>query len=171
MQIRIFIVEGLITLFYIDEKHYFNKEKRTSIGDRWIHIVLTKNDSKSNYQIWIDGQYTSKLSQYHTSFNEMERSSSLIDIAVVHKFNISSEVSRKERVVDLNAFKRCLTLVDIRAIHQQKTSLNQVKFGTYVNSNNLHIIHIDCRWKSNYFSCKFIFLFLALLILLIFYFL
>jgi hypothetical protein len=132
------------------------------------NIISTK---KNAHRSVIDGQYTSKLSQYYTLFNKMERSSSLIDIAVVHKFNISSEVSRKERVVDLNASKRCLKFVDIRAIHQQQTSFNQVKFGTYVNSNNLYSMQIDCRWNSNYFSCKFIFLFLALLILLIFYFL
>ncbi|CAF4785808.1 unnamed protein product [Rotaria sp. Silwood1] len=86
-----------------------------SINDRWIHLVLTKIDSQFNCQIWIDGQYVSKL----------------------HQFDLDNDASgppSKVRIADFNAFKRCLTLLEIQAIHQQQTSIKQVKVGTYIHS-------------------------------------
>jgi hypothetical protein len=129
-------INGLTILLRNDKKYPFNKGKHLLIADRWIHIVLTKEDSQSNYRIWIDGQAVPKLSQYYTFLSEMERQFSLIEIVLFPKFdNNSLEPPNKIRVADVNAFKRCLTLVEIRANHEQQTSISQVQVGTYVNSN------------------------------------
>jgi hypothetical protein len=174
IQIRIFTGKGLITLLCDEKKYHVNKEKRALVDNRWVHIILNKIHSQSNYGIWIDGQPVSKISQNHTSFSKMERSSSLINILSLHKCNNkSSEISSKVRIAAFNAFKRCLTPVDIQAIHQRKIiSISQVKVDTYINNNQIHDMKIDCRCKSNYASVKFIFfLSLMFLVLLICYFL
>jgi len=107
-----------------DEKYQFDNGKSVSIADRWVHFVLTKIDSQSNYQIWIDGQCVSKLNQYRITLSELEHYFDLIHILLLTNFdNNSLEASNQARIADLNAFKRCLTLVEIRAIHQQLTSI------------------------------------------------
>jgi hypothetical protein len=173
IQIKRAKVNGLITLLCGDEKYYFDNGKHLSIGDRWTHIVLNKNATRSHYQIWIDGQNVSKLSQDHISFSEINPSVFLFNFALLRKCNDNSlKASSQARIADLNAFKRCLTFVEIRAIHQQQTSIKQVKVGTYINSNKIDVIKVDCHCKSNYSSYKFIvFLFLVFLTLLIHYFL
>ena len=129
-----------------DEKYQFDNGKSVSIADRWVHFVLTKIDSQSNYQIWIDGQCVSKLNQYRITLSELEHYFDLIHILLLTNFdNNSLEASSQARIADLNAFKRCLTLIEIRAIHQQLTSIEQVKVGTYINSNKMHNMRVDYR--------------------------
>ncbi|CAF4397322.1 unnamed protein product [Rotaria sordida] len=55
------------------------------------------------------------------------------------------KASSQARITDLNAFTQCLTTFEIRAIHQQQTSIKQVKVGTYINNNTMHNMKIDCR--------------------------
>jgi hypothetical protein len=82
----------------------------------------------------------------------------------------SLRTTSEVRIVNLIAFKRCLTLLEIRAILKQQTSIEQIKVGTYINNNKLHNSNIIHRSNSNYFSYKFIFLlFLLFLILVIYY--
>jgi hypothetical protein len=96
---------------------------------------------------------------------------SLLNILLCHKFvNNPLEISSQARIADLNAFKRCLTLGKIRAIHQQQTLISQVKVGTYINSHQIHNIKVDYRSEPGYFLYKFIlFLFIVFLILVIRY--
>ncbi|CAF3852295.1 unnamed protein product [Rotaria sp. Silwood1] len=109
-----------------------------SINDRWIHLVLTKIDSQFNCQIWIDGQYVSKFNQYDIFFYEMQQSSCPYNILLFSKLdNDSSGPPSKVRIADFNAFKRCLTLLEIQAIHQQQTSIKQVKVGTYIHMDQI----------------------------------
>ena len=104
-------------------------------------IILTMGNV---YQSMIDGQYVSKLNQYDMSLIEMKESSSLLNIVILSNFDNNSLRSPSNvRIADFNAFKRCLTLLEIQAIHQQKTSIKQVKVGTYINSNKIHNIKID----------------------------
>jgi hypothetical protein len=116
-----------------DTIYHFGKDKSVSIASRWIHIALIKTDLQHYYQIWIDGQYVSKSNQYYLYFNEMEKDDYYINMVLRHKFAINSlESSNLACIADLNAFKRCLTLVEIRAIYQQQTSISQIKVGTYI---------------------------------------
>ncbi|CAF4124790.1 unnamed protein product, partial [Adineta steineri] len=64
-----------------------------------------------------------------------EEQFSLIKMMLFPKFgsNLSS-TSKHVRIADFNAFKRCLTLDEIRAIRQQQTSIKQVNVGTYINN-------------------------------------
>ncbi|CAF3985030.1 unnamed protein product, partial [Rotaria sp. Silwood1] len=128
LQIKSFKLIGLTILLRGNEKYYFDNGKYVSISDRWIHIVSSKTASQSTYRVWIDGQYVSKLSQCHISFSEINQSWFLINFVLLLKRNNNSlDASNHGRIADLNAFKRCLTLVEIRAIHQQQTSIEQVK--------------------------------------------
>jgi hypothetical protein len=129
-------VKGLNISLCSDEKYHFDNGESVSIVDRWIHIVLNKIDSQSNYQICIDGQYLTKLSQCQISLNTLNQYFSLFNILLCRTFdNNPLDITNQARIADLNAFKRCLTLVEIRAIHQQQTSISQVKVGTYINSH------------------------------------
>ena len=94
---------------------------------------------------------------------------SFIEIASLHKFgNDSLEVPNKILVTDLNVFKRCLTLFEVRAIRQQKTSVSQIKVGTYIKSNNIHNMTINYPVESDDSSCDpVLFLFVLFLIFLI----
>ncbi len=140
IQIGNFNTNGLIISLYGNENDYFDNGKCLSIADQWIHIVLTKIDSQSNYRIWIDGQYVSKFSKHRICSNEKMSIHSLnYNIIFLHlSDNNSLGASSKARIADFNAFKRCLTLVEIRAIHQQQTSIKQVKVGNYINGNKIH---------------------------------
>ena len=130
MRISNFHVNGLVILLNGNEIYYFDNGKCASIANRWIHIVLTKIDSHSNYRLWIDGQSLLKSRRYHSCFLEMETKSSLINFVLLHSMhNNALEASSKIRIAAFNALKRCLTLVEIRAIHQQQTSIKQVKVG------------------------------------------
>jgi hypothetical protein len=118
-----------------DENYHSDNGKNVSIADRWVHFVLNKIDSQSNYQIWIDGQCISKFDQYHITLDELCQHFSSINILLLRKpDNSLSEGSTQARIANLKAFKRCLTPVEIRAIHQQQTSIKKVKVGTYINS-------------------------------------
>jgi hypothetical protein len=129
-------VKGLNILLCSDKKYRLDNGESISIADRWIHIVLTKIDPKSNYRIWIDGQCVTTLTQCQISLCKFAQYYSLFNILLCRKFvNNPLEISSQVRIADLNAFKRCLTFVEIRAIHQQQTLINQVKVGTYVNNN------------------------------------
>jgi hypothetical protein len=129
-------IKTLNILLCSDEKYHFDNGESVSIVDRWIHIVLIKIDSQSNYRICIDGQYITKLSQYQISLREWNQHFSLFNILLIREFvNNPLEISSQARIADLNAFKRCLTLVEIRAIHQQQTLIKKVKVGTYINNN------------------------------------
>jgi len=137
-------VNGQHILLRGNENYYFDNGNCVSINDRWIHIVLNKIDLQSNYRIWIDGQYISKLNQYDISSIEMKKSFSLYTFVMLGNFdNNSLRSSGNVRIADFNAFKRCLTLLEIQAIHQQQTSIKQVKVGTYINSNKIHNIKVD----------------------------
>ncbi len=129
-------VKGLNILLCSDEKYHFDNGESVTIADRWIHIVLNKIDSLSNYRICIDGQYITKFSQCQISLNELQQYYSLFNFLLCCKFDKNSlELSNHARIADSNAFERCLTLVEIRAIHQQQTSTKKVKVGAYINSN------------------------------------
>lgn len=174
IQITNLSVNGVCIWLYGDKKYDYDNGKHISIADQWIHVVVSKTDSQSNYQICINGQYLSKLSRYDISLikasQNMITSQNIILFQRLHKnsLRIPSEVC----IGNFIAFKRCLTLVEIRAIHQQQTSIKQVKVGTYINKNKIHNRNVNCHSHSNYFSYKFIFLlFIVFLILLICYFL
>ncbi len=119
-----------------DEEYYFDNGESFSIADRWIHIVLIKIDFESNYRIYIDGQSVTKLKQCQISLSEVEQHFALFNIPLCRAFdNNPLEISSQARIADLNGFTRSLTLVEIRAIHQQQVPIKQVKVGTYINSN------------------------------------
>ncbi len=133
IQIGNFLTNGVSIVLCADTIYHFGKDKSVSIASRWIHIALIKTDLQHYYQIWIDGQYVSKSNQYYLYFNEMEKDDYYINMVLRHKFAINSlESSNLACIADLNAFKRCLTLVEIRAIYQQQTSISQIKVGTYI---------------------------------------
>jgi hypothetical protein len=118
-----------------DEEYYCDYGKSFSIADRWIHIGLVKVDSESNYRICIDGHCVTKLKQCQISLSQLEYFS-LFNLLLCRTFdNNPLEISSQARIADLNGFTRCLTLVEIRAIHQQQVPIKQVKVGTYINSN------------------------------------
>ncbi|CAF1335453.1 unnamed protein product [Rotaria sordida] len=120
IQIGSLNIKYLTFLIWNNKKYYrFNNWKFVSIAERWIHIVLNKIDRQSYYQIWLDGQYVSKSG------------------------NNILEASSQVRLTDVNAFTKCLTPFEIRAIHQQQTSITQVKVGTYINSNKMHNMKVD----------------------------
>jgi hypothetical protein len=128
-------VTGVNILLSSNEIYHLDNGESLSIVDRWIHIVLTKTDSKSNYRLWIDGQYVTNISQCQISLDEWAQHSSLFNIVLYRKcVNNPLEMSSQVRIADLNAFKRCLTFVEIRAIHQQQTSIDQIKVGTYMST-------------------------------------
>ena len=128
--------EGVNIMFCTDRNYYFDEEKHLSIANRWIHIVLIKINSCRRYRIWIDGQYVSKINQYYLDFDENEQDNSFINFVLHRKFDHTKlETSKKPRIADFIAFNRCLTLVEIHAIHQQQTSIDQVKVGTYMKNN------------------------------------
>ncbi|CAF1363261.1 unnamed protein product [Rotaria sordida] len=147
IQIGSLNIKYLTFLIWNNKKYYhFNNWKFVSIADRWIHIVLNKIDRQSYYQIWLDGQYVSKASQYHLPFRAVDQSCYQIHIILVCKSgNNILEASSQVHLTDVNAFTQCLTPFEIRAIHQQQTSITQVKVGTYINSNKMHNMKIDCR--------------------------
>ncbi len=154
IQITNLSVNGVLIWLYSDKKYHCDNGKHISIADRWIHVVVRKANSQSNYQICIDGQYLLKLSRYDISLIEMERNIiSSQNILIFRRFDKNSLGTPDEvRIANLIAFKRCLTLVEIRAIHQQQTSIKQVKVGTYINNNR----NVNCHSNSNDFSYKFI---------------
>jgi hypothetical protein len=155
------------------EEYYFDDGEHISIVDQWTHIVLNKIDSQSKYRIRINGRCVLPTNQDHLSFIRTKRNSSLINSESFHKFdNNPLEPSSNARITDLTAFKRCLTLVEIRAIYQQQALIKQIKVGAYINSNKIHTIEVGRCCLSNYFSYKCIFfLFIVFLIFLIYYFL
>ncbi len=129
-------VEGTNISLCSDEEYYCDYGKSFSIADRWIHIGLVKVDSESNYQICIDGHCVTKLKQCQISFSPMGEYFSVFNLLLCRTFdNNPLEISNQARIADLNVFTRCLTLVEIRAIHQQQVPIKQVKVGTYINSN------------------------------------
>ncbi|CAF3646623.1 unnamed protein product [Rotaria sp. Silwood1] len=135
---------GVIIMLCADQNYYFDKKNRLSIADRWTHIVLTKIDSHRYYRVWIDGQYVSKPSQYYLYRYEIHKKHFLINLVLFRKFDSNTlEASRMPRIADLNAFTRCLTPIEIRAIHQQQTLIDQVKVGTFIKSNKKHNIKMD----------------------------
>lgn len=92
-------------------------------------------DSKSNYRIYVDGQFITKLKQHHISLSQLDEYFSLFNILLCRTFdNDPLDISNQARIADFNAFKRCLTLVEIRAVHQQQVPIKQVKVGTYINT-------------------------------------
>ncbi|CAF4416252.1 unnamed protein product, partial [Rotaria sp. Silwood2] len=128
IQIGSLNADGVTIVLCADQNYYFDKEKRLSIADRWTHIVLNKIDSHRYYRVWIDGQYVSKPNQYYLYCYEMDKNDFLINLVLFRKYDSNIlEASRKPRLADLNAFTRCLTPVEIRAIHQQQTLIDQVK--------------------------------------------
>jgi hypothetical protein len=120
-------VKSLLILLNSDEKYDFDNEKCVSISNRWIHMVLTKIDFRSNYQIWIDGQRLSKVSQYPKTFEYMDKTDSWINFVIFHKSdNNSLEPPIHPRLADLNAFNQYLTFVAIRVIHKQQMLIKQI---------------------------------------------
>jgi len=166
-------INGLSIILCADAIYHFDEEKHVSIASRWIHMVLTKTNSQRYYQTWIDGQYVTKLNQYYLYFSQMKKYGTHTNIVIRRKFGMNSlEASNLARIVDLSAFKRCLTLVEIQAIYQQQTSVSRIKVGTYIKSNQIHNMKVDCCCKCNHFSYQVIFfLFLVFLIWRICYFL
>lgn len=151
-------VKGVSIWLRGDKIYYDNKGKHILISDRWIHVVVSKIDLQSNYQICIDGQYLSKVSRHDISLIETWRniitSQNMLIFRRHHKNSL--ETPSKVRIANFIAFKRCLTLLEIRAILKQQTSIKQVKVGTYINNNKLHNSNIICHNNSNYFSYKLI---------------
>ncbi|CAF3999924.1 unnamed protein product [Rotaria sp. Silwood1] len=137
-------VNGHIVFLNGNKNYCFDNENNLSINDRWIHIVLTKTDSQSNYQTWINGKYASKFDQYYKSLIKMEQSSNFYNYVILRKSYINSlRSSSNIRIADFNAFKRYLTNLEIQAIYQQQTSIKQIKFGTYINNNKIRNINVD----------------------------
>lgn len=99
--------------------------------DQWIHMVLNKKQSQINYKIWINGQYISN--------KKAEQHNLLFKILLCHKIDNRFQAPSTIRVADLNALKRCLIQPEIQAIYQQQIPIDQVKVGTYINSNKIHL--------------------------------
>ncbi len=166
--------DGVLIWLCADKKYDCDNGKHITIADRWIHVVLSKIDCQSNYKICIDGQYLSKLSQHDISLIKKEPNLfSNQNIIFLKRFDKNSlGRSIEVRIGNFIALKRCLTLVEIRAIHQQQTSIKQVKVGTYINNKKKHTRNVNCHSNSDCFSYKLIFLlFLVFFILMICYFL
>lgn len=129
-------VKGREILIRSDEECCLDNGESFSIIDRWIHIVLVKIDSQANYRICIDGQPMTKLKQCQISLDSLARHFSIFNLLLCRTFDGNPlELSSQARIADLNAFNRCLTLVEIRAIHQQQLPIKEVQVGTYINSN------------------------------------
>jgi hypothetical protein len=94
--------------------------------------VVTKNIVsliiENTYRLLIDGQYVSKVKQYPKFFNNIDETDSWINIAILYKFhNNPIGPPNQVRLADLNTFKQCLTLAEIRAIHHQQALIEQNK--------------------------------------------
>ena len=172
IQITNLSVNGVHIWLGDDRKYHCDGGKLLSIADRWTHVVVSKLDSRSSYQLCIDGQHLSTLSRHDMSLIKADQH--IIapqNIIIFRRFDKSAYgTPNKVRIANLIAFKRCLTLVEIRAIHQQQTSIEQIKVGTYITSNKTHSRSVNYHRNSDYFSYKFILLrFLVFLIVLICY--
>ena len=129
-------VEDVSIWFCGDKLHYDNKGKHILIADRWIHVTISKIDLQSDYQIYIDGQYLSKDILHDICLIETRVNCIVSQNMLV--FRTHYKTPSKIRIANFVAFKRCLTLFEIRAIVKQQTSIKQVKAGTYINNNKLH---------------------------------
>lgn len=155
-----------------DEKYSYDKEKRMSISDRWIHVVVSKVDLQSDYQLCLDGQYLSKVSPGMSPIRSRQSFDAWESIVLYRRHNQHAcGTSSKVRIADFIAMKRCLTLVEIRAICQQQISIQRVKVGTYIKNNEQH--HSISEKNSNSLSWKFIssFVFLPLMSIIAYIFL
>ncbi len=138
IQIGNFNVGGVAIVLDADAVYHFDKKEDVSIAHRWIHVALLKSDSRRFWQVWIDGQYVSKFNQYYLYFSKNEKDRCFINMVLRRKVGTYSlEACNQPRIANLNAFKRCLTHVEIRAIYQQQTTVSQVKVGTYIKSNKI----------------------------------
>ena len=60
-------VNGVHIWLCDDRKYHCDGGKLLSIADRWTHVVVSKLDSRSSYQLCIDGEHLSTLSRHDMS--------------------------------------------------------------------------------------------------------
>jgi hypothetical protein len=137
IEIKNWNVKGVSIWLYGDKENSSDNVKHISIADRWIYVVVRKIDLQSNYQIYIDGQYLSKFGRYNIFSSEsVPNVNSLQNILIFRRLDKNSlRATSDVRIVNVIAFKRCLTLLEIRAILKQQTLIKQVKVGTFINNN------------------------------------
>lgn len=111
----------------------FEKKRQILLGDRWTHIVIANHESRTTYHIWINGQDSRELDLPRFAEGHLVRSNK--DDAVLlsckrNSYSIHSPIA--SRLADLVAFKRCLSMVEIRAIYEQQAAIDQVQIGIHV---------------------------------------
>ena len=116
---------------------HLEKKRKISLDDRWTHIVIANYESKADYQVWINGQDCEELDLPHNWEGHIIRSNKENAVLLSCKrksYSIHSPIA--SRIADLVAFKRCLSMVEIRAIYEQQAAVDQVQIGTHVKKQD-----------------------------------
>ncbi|CAF1199052.1 unnamed protein product [Adineta steineri] len=121
---------------HADRQWYFSGHKKKFFDDQWIHIVIANSESQTGHCIWLNGHDLNTFS-LHRTFNKHIKTRSTTNALMLtckrNDYSIQSPV--KAGIADLVAFKRCLSLPEIRAIYQQQKCIDQVQVGTYMKKN------------------------------------
>lgn len=137
-------VLGLNTCYRNGRKSNSKRKKETLPGDQWLHIVLSNSGACTNYRIWINGQDLKAFDLPDLCHRYSTKHSTTHSISLSCKrINYSIHSPIESRVADLVAFKRCLSTMEIRAIHEQQTSIDRVQIGTHVKNKSSDSIEID----------------------------
>ena len=108
-----------------------------------------------NYRVWINGEEFRELDLPMRWNRYPMRSASINGVLLSCKYNsypIRSPV--RARIADLAAFERCLLVMEIRAIYEQQTSIDQVRVGNYIASKTTQRSNNDQPFNFGSFSCK-----------------
>jgi hypothetical protein len=139
VRIGYYHVLDLHTCLHADHKSNVINGKQILLDDQWIHIVLANIELQNRYCIWINGQDLKNFDLHRTCNRHTTRSLPSNAIFLSCKLNNYSIQSPIEaRIADLIAFKRCLSIMEIRAIYQQQTCIDQVQIGAYVKNKKIH---------------------------------
>jgi hypothetical protein len=161
-------VLGLDT--YPQHNRNWNLENKRQIllADRWTHIALSNSESSIGYHVWINGQDFRELdlpSRWEGHAIRSDKKNAVFLSCKRNSYSIRSPIA--SRVADLVAFKRCLSMVEIRSISAQQTSIDRVQIGTYVTSRKIKHTNNDQRWEFDSFSCRCGFLLCVTLIAIV----
>ena len=148
-------VLGLNTCIYRNRRWNFGKREQIVSGDRWTHIAMAKIVSDMNYHVWINGEEFRELDLPMRWNRYPMRSASRNGVLLSCKCNSYSIRSPiRSRIADLAAFERCLSVMEIRAIYEQQTSIDQVRVGNYMASKTTQRSNNDQPLSFGSFSCK-----------------
>ena len=137
-------VFGLNTCLRKDRKSNGNKKEEILSGDQWLHIVLANVESCISYRIWINGQDSKgfDLPELWHRYSSKHRAAYTISLSC-KRINYSVHSPIESRIADFVAFKRCLSLIEIRAIHEQQTTIDRVQIGTHLKNKNISPTEIN----------------------------